>query len=77
MSQPRISAPVLLLYDDLQRLVEAIDRRVPQLHRCSEAGIAREASELRQRAVTLMHAIEPQEEPNAERAAHAEASRLD
>ena len=46
------------MFDDLQRLIEAIDRRVPQLERLSEATIAREAADLRQRAVTLMRAIE-------------------
>jgi hypothetical protein len=46
------------IVDDLQRLVEAIDRRVPQLERLAEAGIAREAAELRERAVALMRALE-------------------
>jgi hypothetical protein len=46
------------MFDDLQRLIEAIDRRVPQLQRPSEARIAQEAADLRQRAVALMRAIE-------------------
>jgi hypothetical protein len=45
------------MFDDLQRLIEAIDRRVPQ-QRPSEARIAQEAADLRQRAVALMRAIE-------------------
>jgi len=46
------------LFDDLQHLVEAIDRRVPQLERLAEPEIAREAADLRHRAVTLMAAIQ-------------------
>jgi len=46
------------MFDDLQRLVEGIDRRVPQLERLDEATIARDAADLRQRAVALMRAIE-------------------
>jgi Tfp pilus assembly ATPase PilU len=43
---------------DLQLLVEAIDRRVPHLERLNEPKIARDAAELRRKAVTLIHAIE-------------------
>jgi hypothetical protein len=39
---------------DLERLVEAIDRRVPQLHRLGEAKIALDAAELRGKAVSLI-----------------------
>jgi hypothetical protein len=39
---------------DLQRLVEALDRRVPQLQRVGEAKIATDAAELRRKAVILM-----------------------
>jgi hypothetical protein len=39
---------------DLQRLVEALDRRVPRLERVGEAEIARDAAELRQRAIGLI-----------------------
>lgn len=46
------------MFEDLQHLVEAIDRRVPQLERLGEAAIARDAADLRQRAVALMRAIE-------------------
>jgi hypothetical protein len=46
------------MFDDLQQLVEAIDRRVPQLERLAEDAIAKDAAELRQRAVALMRAIE-------------------
>jgi hypothetical protein len=46
------------MFDDLQHLVEAIDRRVPHLERLAEATIARDAADLRQRAVALMGAIE-------------------
>ena len=46
------------VFEDLQHLVEAIDRRVPQLERLAEAAIARDAADLRQRAIALMRAIE-------------------
>jgi hypothetical protein len=46
------------MFDDLQNLVEALDRRVPHLARPEEAGIARDAADLRLRAVTLMSAIQ-------------------
>jgi hypothetical protein len=39
---------------DLQRLVEALDRRVPRLERVGEAEIATDAAELRQQAVGLI-----------------------
>jgi hypothetical protein len=43
---------------DLQHLIEAIDRRAPHLERIGEAAIARDAADLRRRAVALMRAIE-------------------
>jgi len=46
------------MFEELQRLIEAIDRRVPHLERLDEATIARDAAELRERALTLMRAIE-------------------
>lgn len=39
---------------DLERLIEALDRRVPQLQRAGEARIASDAAELRGKAVTLL-----------------------
>ena len=42
----------------LYELIEALDRRVPQLARVGEAHIAHEAAELRERAVSLIHRIE-------------------
>jgi hypothetical protein len=43
---------------DLHRLVEAIDLRTPRPERPEEARIARDAAELRARAVVLIHYIE-------------------
>jgi hypothetical protein len=43
---------------DLYRLIEALDRRVPRLERLGEAQIAHDASELRERAVSLIRKIE-------------------
>jgi hypothetical protein len=52
------TAATKALFDDLRHLVEALDRRVPHLERLEETAIAREAADLRQRAVALMEAIE-------------------
>ena len=46
------------MVDDLRRLIEGIDRRVPHLERLEEARIARDAADLRERAVTLLRALE-------------------
>ena len=43
---------------DLYRLVEAIDLRTPRPERPDEARIARDAAELRARAIVLIHRIE-------------------
>lgn len=43
---------------DLQRLIEALDRRVPRLERVGEAQIARDAADLRARALELIRKIE-------------------
>jgi hypothetical protein len=43
---------------DLYQLVEAIARRVPHAERLSEAQIARDAADLRERAVTQIQHIE-------------------
>ncbi len=42
---------------DLQRLVDALDRRVPRLERAGEAQIAHDAADLRQRAIDLIGEI--------------------
>lgn len=42
---------------DLQQLIAALDRRVPQLERIGEADIARDAAELRKRALDLISRI--------------------
>lgn len=42
----------------LYELIAASDRRVPRLERIGEARIAREATELRERAVSLAQRIE-------------------
>jgi hypothetical protein len=43
---------------DLYRLIEALDRRVPRLERIGEAQIAHDASDLRERALSLIRRIE-------------------
>lgn len=43
---------------DLNRLIEALDRRVPRLERIGEAQIARDAADLRDRAMSLIQKIE-------------------
>jgi hypothetical protein len=46
------------MLSDLHRLIEALDRRVPRLERIGEAQIARDAADLRERAVRLIQRIE-------------------
>ena len=53
------------MFDDLQRLIDAIDRRVPRLERLEEGAIARDAADLRRRAAALMQAIEAAVPPKA------------
>ena len=46
------------LLADLNRLIEALDRRVPRLERSGEVQIAQDAAELRARASSLIQRIE-------------------
>jgi hypothetical protein len=46
------------MLSDLYRLIEALDRRVPRLERLGESQIAHDASDLRERAVSLIQRIE-------------------
>ncbi len=43
---------------DLQRLIEALNRRVPRLERLGEADIAHDAADLRERALGLIRQLE-------------------
>jgi hypothetical protein len=43
---------------DLHRLIEALDSRVPRLERKGETAIAREAADLRARALSRIREIE-------------------
>lgn len=66
MEAPKAPATIAKeMSDELQRLIEAIDRRVPQLERLNEATIAQEAAELRERAVTLLGALKAAATPRA------------
>lgn len=58
MADVETSRTTAEMVEALRQLIEAIDRRVPQLRRLSEPRIAHDAAELRERAVTLMHALE-------------------
>jgi hypothetical protein len=42
----------------LRELIDALDRRVPQVERAGEASIARDAAALRARAVTRIEELE-------------------
>ncbi len=46
------------MLEDLYRLIEALDRRVPHLERLGEAQIAHEAADLRERAISLIRKVE-------------------
>jgi len=43
---------------ELQELIAALDRRVPQVQRAGEASIAREAAALRSRALKRIEELE-------------------
>lgn len=43
---------------DLYQLIAALDRRVPRIESAGEAQIARDAADLRARAMNLIHQIE-------------------
>jgi hypothetical protein len=45
------------LQRDLHELIEAIDRRLPQIERAGELGIARDAALLRERALARLTAL--------------------
>ena len=47
-----------LVIKELQELIEALDRRVPQVLRAGEAEIAREAAALKERALKRIEEIE-------------------
>jgi hypothetical protein len=49
----------LALARDLRELIEAIDRRLPQIARAGEAAIADEAKSLRQRASERLAELVP------------------
>jgi hypothetical protein len=52
------ATPAAEILRDLHQLIEALDRRVPRLERVGEAQIARDASDLRERASKLILQIE-------------------
>ena len=47
------------LAKDLHELIEAIDRRLPQIERAGELAIARDAALLRERAMARLTALTP------------------
>ena len=56
--EPSVPDPAALARD-LKELVEAIDRRLPQIERAGELGIARDAATLRERALARLAALSP------------------
>jgi len=56
--QAGTTAEVREMLSDLAELIAALDRRVPRLERIGEAQIARDAADLRERALTLIQRIE-------------------
>jgi hypothetical protein len=51
-------AEVREVLSDLTELIAALDRRVPRLERIGEAQIAKDAADLRERALSLIQRIE-------------------
>ena len=58
LTEKERNAHARVMLSDLYGLVEALDRRVPQLERTGEAQIAHDAADLRERAVSLIRRIE-------------------
>jgi hypothetical protein len=56
VSETQDEARAMLI--DLYRLVEALDRRKPQLERIAEPAIARDAADLRDKALALIQHLE-------------------
>ena len=52
------AAEVQAMLTDLAELIAALDRRVPRLERIGEAQIAKDAADLRERALSLIQRIE-------------------
>ena len=52
------AAEVQEMLSDLSELIAALDRRVPRLERIGEAQIAKDAADLRERALSLIQRIE-------------------
>ena len=46
----------------LRELIDALERRVPQIERAGEIQIARDAAKLREQALTRIAALQPQGE---------------
>ena len=58
ITQADKTAQARQLLSALYEVVEALDRRVPRLEQIGEAQIAHDASEIRERAVSLIQRIE-------------------
>ena len=51
------------LVQELRELIAALDRRVPRVERAGESAIARDAAKLRATAVSRLHELTAQSEP--------------
>ena len=51
---------------ELQELIAALDRRVPQVQRAGETAIARDAAMLKARALKRIEELEPETAPAEE-----------
>jgi hypothetical protein len=58
ITQQHKAAQARQMLADLYQLIEALDRRVPQVERVGDAQIAHAAADLRERAVSLIRQIE-------------------
>jgi hypothetical protein len=58
MTHAEKTPPASDVVAELRRLIEALDRRVPHLERADEATIARDAADLRARALALARRLE-------------------
>jgi hypothetical protein len=53
-----MATPSALLIRELQELIAALDRRIPQIHRAGEAAIARDAAALKSKALERIKRLE-------------------
>ena len=65
------------LVQELRELIAALDRRVPRVERAGESAIARDAAKLRATAVSRLHELTAQREPEESHEPSLDLGRLE